>query len=927
MPRTIKQPIWRIELYDVKKPGQLGYLTDISNIFTTSLTIKKDRNKPDEVSFTLDLSQLQNRAKSLGMDPRQVIEPYRHNVKIYRNNKYITQAIVQKVSVNLNNQGKNTVEVSCIDMLGLLEKRLIHQDYGGGSWADFAARAIMDAQHEPNRIYNYAWEGDGTDIDNAWFRGWKFTPGEDLAQQFPEWIAGKKYNPYDKCTYKGKFWECNELHVSEEKFQESKWVELGNIIDETTGEAIPIYGVWREDNEKEGPTGTMLGGWAGTSSCHMTAQTLTYNTPQQGSISLANSAVSTSLVAPFSKDLGRLYCRIMARKISTGGATSPWGKLGRIYFTNYLNSDWSTARWMDIDTNLYEVQAYNSIDGTGTNLWQGATVEPAYGTTPYAGYTANHTYATDGNTSTAPAVRSTNDDYQGTIGTWYATTSVATPVDVKSIRIHYGTAAKTQVAVRTGTGKNLFSGEYSQSNPYTITATQDSFGHVANLVNGKTYTISCKTNGTWGSSGNTVRLGIKYVSSQSTISLSPDSPVTFTATATGSAWVTFIINGSSRSVSFWDIQIEEGSTATDYEPYTGTNEIYSAASIPASSTDTSVLIQDPYYAGGEDLVFKFFIEGYGGDNHWESQSFTVTNPNDWTEVEYTFPQMNFDIYRFGIKIVSGEGVFDSPVCYKEQIEGDEWDLGIRLGDFPSDEEQLEAGWTKDRFTPTYEWKKALETLQDLSNMDSDNFWFFLDENYRFNIYIYGGTDVITLDLSYPKNITSMTVDTNAVDMVNYMKGDGSAEIKQDPLVSGVENFNPAPFTWVGYDMDKMRDYWPLAAAQSFNSERTIENLKNDIASEITTFSKMLDVPQIKVENGTIDPEQIALGDVVSVTALNTPYVQRINGLYKVIGYQIDTDLNSVENISLTLIVPTANQLNALSFPELIKNFMVRVKNA
>ena len=283
----------------------------------------------------------------------------------------------------------------------------------------------------------------------------------DLAQQFPEWIAGKKYNPYDKCTYKGKFWECNELHVSEEKFQESKWVELGNIIDETTGEAIPIYGVWREDNEKEGPTCTMLGVWAGTSSCHMTAQTLTYNTPQQGSISLANSAVSTSLVAPFSKDLGRLYCRIMARKISTGGATSPWGRLGRIYFTNYLDSDWSMARWMDIDTNLYEVQAYNSIDGTGTNLWQGATVEPAYGTTPYAGYTANHTYATDGDTSTSPAVRSTNADYQGTIGTWYATTSVATPVDVKSIRIHYGTAAKTQVAVRTGTGKNLFNGEFS----------------------------------------------------------------------------------------------------------------------------------------------------------------------------------------------------------------------------------------------------------------------------------------------------------------------------------------------------------------------------------------------------------------------------------------------------------------------------------
>lgn len=306
---------------------------------------------------------------------------------------------------------------------------------------------------------------------------------------------------------------------------------------------------------------------------------------------------------------------------------------------------------------------------------------------------------------------------------------------------------------------------------------------------------------------------------------------------------------------------------------------------------------------------------------------TVANLAEWTEVEYLFPQMDFDIYRFGIKIISGEGVFDSPVCYKEQINNDEWDLGIRLGDFPSEVEQAKAGWDKHRFTPTYEWKKALETLQDLSNMDSDNFWFSLDENNKFHIYIHGGTDVVRLDLSYPKNITSMTVETNAVDMVNYMKGDGSAEIKQDPLVSGVENFNSAPFTWIGYDMKAMQDYWPLAAAQSFNSERTIENLRNDIAAQIATYADLLDVPQIKVENGTINPDQIALGDVVSVTALNTPYVQRINGLYKIFATQIDTDFNNVENISITLIVPSANQLNALSFPELIKNFMVRVRNA
>lgn len=641
---TLQQPTWRIEIYSIKdKDVNGGFLTDISTIYTTELQIKKQRNYPDEISFTVDLVQLQERAKALGLDPRSVIEPYRHNVKVFRNNKFVSQAIVTKTSVNLNNQGKNTVEISCVDILGIFEKRLIHQDYAIGSWAEFAAKVVMDAQHEPNRIYNYAWEGDGTGTDNAWFRGWKYTPPAALLQTYPEWKPNGTYQMYDKITYAGKFWEANKTHIADDSFSESYWEPLAIVDGDNPDNLIPIYGVWREDEEEAGPTGTHEGGWGGTSSCHLTGKTYSYTSPQSGTISLAGSSVSTTLVAPFPSEFGRLYMRVMALPMET----------------TYLS--------------FYEEFA----DGSKVH-------SPAY----------------------------------ELLGNW-----------------------------------------------------------------------------------------------------------------------------------------------------------------------------------------------------------------KWQEVSYTFPQANADVTRVGFTINGGETLLDSPVCYKEQLDNDEWDLGVRVGVFPTHEEQAEAGWRFDRFTSKFEWKNAKQTLYDLSNMDSDNFWYMVDENYNINFYINAGEPDVRLDLSYPRNITSMTVDTNAKDIVNYVKGDGSSEVKQDPLVSGVENTNAAPFTWIGYNRPAMQDYWALASAESFNSERTIENLRDDINSTINTYSNILDVPLIKVQNGTISPEDIDLGDIVSVVALDNPYVQRINGLYKIIATQINIDVNDVENITLTLIVPTANQLNALAFPQIIKNLILRVQQS
>lgn len=320
---------------------------------------------------------------------------------------------------------------------------------------------------------------------------------------------------------------------------------------------------------------------------------------------------------------------------------------------------------------------------------------------------------------------------------------------------------------------------------------------------------------------------------------------------------------------------------------------------------------------------RLYLEDYGGKNKLESPVLGVSKIG-WEEISHTFKMPEWDVYRFGIRIVNGDGIMDTPVTYISPKEGDEWDLGIRIGEFPDDQEQIAAGWNKHRFTTNYEWKKAKETLLDLSNMDSDNFWYEIDRYGKFNLWINRGSDAVNVALSYPKNVTNMEVTTDADNLVNYLVGDGSADVKQDPMVSGIENTNASPFTWISSSEKSMQKYWALAEKARYDSERTIEALQADLEAEIYEKQNLQSVPIVKIENNAVTPDQFGLGDIVSVETHDIPYVQDVNGLYKIIGYDIRVDLDGNESVSLTLLRPSENQINALAFPQLIKNLINRL---
>ena len=882
---------WRIDVYKMKPENSFGgIITDLSNLYTSDLKITRQRNYPDEIRFTLDLQQLEERAKKLNLTSHDIVEPYRHKIKIYRNNKFMVQGIVTKVTANLNNQSKNTLEVQCVDTLGLLEKRLIHQDYAEGSWADFAKEVIKDAQHEPNRIYNYAWEGDGVSIENVWFRGWKYRPGESVLKDFPDWEPNHLYSMYDTCTHNAKFWEAKEhAFYSGETFSESNWTLLG-VLNEETGEVDAAYGVWREDNEKPGPTGTHEGGWGGISSCHMTASSFQVNNAGDvTSISMADSTVSTSLVAPYAAD--------------PGGTSLPDGytQLEYIETTEALND--------------YKLQGtYFDTGLKPSDYWSQFKVTMDFQMSPSAGTSTWHTLL--------------GAAYGDTNGTWQWNPQWHLAVNDYNTLImeipNHATPGSTNYVIST-------SPMQFNADRHTIVLDMIDPNNLSLTLDGTTFTGACELRAapdqTLGLLARRYQNPSSYEGGQNGCYAAP-----------GKLYSCQIEDShGNRLRNFVPCRRDSDNLVGLYDTANGKFYAPKGIGTPTAGTviptnpsgekiHTRVMAKDMTGQNPPTTTIQLYLEGYGGENKLWSPTLAVTEAG-WQALEYDFAMPDFAVYRFGIKILSGDAIFDTPLVYKAPVEGDPWDLGITIGTFPSRAEQAEAGWLFDRHTPIYEWKKAKETLLDLSNMDSDNFWYEIDEQNRFNLWINRGSDKVNVALSYPKNITSMEVSTDADALVNYIKGDGSAEVSQDPLISGVVNDNGAPFTWIEYDLDSMNNYWALASAVRYDSERTLESLRQDILSEIATGKDLQSVPTIKISNNAVTPDQIGLGDVVSVEAIDIPYVLPVNGLYKIVSYEIGVDIDGNESLSLTVIKPSENQINSLSFPQLIKNLINRLHGA
>lgn len=122
-------------------------------------------------------------------------------------------------------------------------------------------------------------------------------------------------------------------------------------------------------------------------------------------------------------------------------------------------------------------------------------------------------------------------------------------------------------------GKNLLYTSYDENNKLSITATKDDYYIHTNyncyLEEGKTYAVSFESDGEGGGQAGTDTVQIWLLKdNEYTYKYSFSSKaMTFTPEASGYYYLRFDVNKNATTHSFWNIQVEQGTTATSYESY------------------------------------------------------------------------------------------------------------------------------------------------------------------------------------------------------------------------------------------------------------------------------------------------------------------------------------------------------------------------
>lgn len=149
-PIELYTPEYIVEVWDINDV----FVADISKYISTSLRFQEELNDVDDLSFSIDLVQFENLCKSIGVRPLNLIEPYRTDIKIRRNNEYILGAHVVSVGVSFNNQETNKIEVSCTGYLNHLKDRITNKSYEKMTYAEIARNLVYDTQQPYNYIKN-----------------------------------------------------------------------------------------------------------------------------------------------------------------------------------------------------------------------------------------------------------------------------------------------------------------------------------------------------------------------------------------------------------------------------------------------------------------------------------------------------------------------------------------------------------------------------------------------------------------------------------------------------------------------------------------------------------------------------------------------------------------------------------------------------
>ena len=150
--RVIHPADYEIELWDWKTNT---FVADISYLVVGNVNIEWALDDVEEVDFEIDLLRYEEKCREMGVDPKDLLAPYKHDIRIRRNGKYILGCQLVEANISLPNQPTALIQVKGTGFLNLLKDQyILQEDWSGYTYAQIARKLIQRAQQPDCVIKN-----------------------------------------------------------------------------------------------------------------------------------------------------------------------------------------------------------------------------------------------------------------------------------------------------------------------------------------------------------------------------------------------------------------------------------------------------------------------------------------------------------------------------------------------------------------------------------------------------------------------------------------------------------------------------------------------------------------------------------------------------------------------------------------------------
>jgi len=253
-----------------------------------------------------------------------------------------------------------------------------------------------------------------------------------------------------------------------------------------------------------------------------------------------------------------------------------------------------------------------------------------------------------------------------------------------------------------------------------------------------------------------------------------------------------------------------------------------------------------------------------------------------------------------------------------------YDLNLKVGYF-------DPAFSNREIYPTdrvrhYHRVNAKEALYNIAKLQDQNFEFSVDKDGNYILKQAEGDLVVNHVATWPGQISEISIERDADTLYNVGHAVNTHLFdNSDLILNAGQSIQYADLTnGTAIDEESCAKY--KARVQIVQVDTTTRReIETEAQGAVHASDEVQDIPILKFDSNIYNPGNVHIGDAFGIQVDIDDIFNFINGEYRVYGYDLNVSQDHVEKMDITLCIPTALQLQLMTFPVTMKNMMNNIK--